>query len=468
MNNHGIVKSFVAGDYKINMGQGLNIWSGFSFNKSAMTTNISKFSDGLRKYTSADENLFFRGAGITLDFEPLQVTLFYSSKRIDANIHEYDSTEQEAEVVSSLQYTGLHRTEGEIFDENAYKRQAGGAELLFGKDRWRVGSIFSFYHSKIPIVSTGHTYNEFSSPKSEGYNISTHFQWQPNFFNLFGEFAYSYNGALAVVSGLEAFANENITLALLYRNYQRDYIAPFGGAFGENSMNNNEEGFYVGVNYSLPWNLKISAYADMFRFPWMKYRVDGPSKGRDFFVQTDYTPSRKFNMYLKYKQEVKGLNYTDEANQVTLIKDASIHRLRYHVNHGIPGPFSFRSRVEWAFYHHGNNKENGLLLFQDVLFRSDKLPFDIIARYAIFDTDGYYSRIYTYENNVLYAFSIPAYQDKGSRAYLLFKYRPFDFLDCWLRVAHTHYPREEEIGSGLQAIDGNKKTDVVAQLRFKF
>ena len=40
-------------------------------------------------------------------------------------------------------------------------------------------------------------------------------------------------------------------------------------------------------------------------------------------------------------------------------------------------------------------------------------------RYCVFRTDDYNSRIYTWENDLLYSFSIPALSGKGSRLYFM-------------------------------------------------
>jgi hypothetical protein len=38
----------------------------------------------------------------------------------------------------------------------------------------------------------------------------------------------------------------------------------------------------------------------------------------------------------------------------------------------------------------------------------------------------------------------------------------------WFRIAQTWYADKDEIGTGLDLIEGNKKTDIKIQLRWKF
>ncbi len=47
-----------------------------------------------------------------------------------------------------------------------------------------------------------------------------------------------------------------------------------------------------------PYRLwKISAYADVFRFPWLRFGTYKQSTGWDAFLQIDYKPHRKVEMF---------------------------------------------------------------------------------------------------------------------------------------------------------------------------
>jgi hypothetical protein len=87
---------------------------------------------------------------------------------------------------------------------------------------------------------------------------------------------------------------------------------------------------------------------------------------------------------------------------------------------------------------------------------------------AYFNTDSYDSRIYAYENDVLYAVSFPAYYGKGWRYYLIGKMPISRNLDAWIRLAQTNVSDRATIGSGTSEIDGNRKTDLKVQLKYSF
>lgn len=108
------------------------------------------------------------------------------------------------------------------------------------------------------------------------------------------------------------------------------------------------------------------------------------------------------------------------------------------------------------------------MIYQDVIWRPENIPWSLTARYALFDTDTFDERIYAYENDVLYAFSVPAYYYKGSRAYLLFRYQASRRLECWLRYGMTWFANTNSLGSGLDEITGDTRSEIKVQVRVKF
>ncbi len=113
-----------------------------------------------------------------------------------------------------------------------------------------------------------------------------------------------------------------------------------------------------------------------------------------------------------------------------------------------------------------NTTTQGFALAQDMTLDFGRFKADL--RYAIFQTDDYATRQYLYEQDVLYAFSIPAYSGIGTRAYVVLRYQFNRFVHCWVRVAQWQYDDRQETGSGLEAIDGSTRTDVRFQVAIKF
>ena len=114
-----------------------------------------------------------------------------------------------------------------------------------------------------------------------------------------------------------------------------------------------------------------------------------------------------------------------------------------------------------------NATKNGTcyLIYQDVLYNPDNQPFSLAFRYALFDSPT--GAVYAYENDVLNAFAIGSFYHKGMRIYLLGKVKLRWGLAINAKIGCTIYSDVNEIGSGLERIEGNVKTDGKLQLIWK-
>jgi hypothetical protein len=92
----------------------------------------------------------------------------------------------------------------------------------------------------------------------------------------------------------------------------------------------------------------------------------------------------------------------------------------------------------------------------------------LTIRYALFDTDSYDSRLYAFENDVLYYYAIPSFYDRGTRVYGIFRYQFKKNFDLWVKYSQSLYNNRTTINSGLNEIQGNKKSELRIQLRLRF
>ena len=462
----GPVKTIVLGDYYAQFGQGLVVCSGLNYGKSSLVTNTRKKAQGLKKYSSADENLFFRGGGVTVRLKPVDFTVFASKKKVDANITLIDSLSEQAEEISSLQTSGEHAYPSELADRKALSETVIGGNISLNMEKFRLGLSGLQYHYGANLIELPNVYNQYDFSGNTNQIIGSDYQFVIKDVTVFGEGALSQSGGKAFMSGMLFNLSTQINMALIYRNYERNFQNAYSSSFGENSLNANEHGFYIGTTLYPYAKWKISAYYDLFTFPWLKYGVYAPSKGSDYLVEIGYSPSRQVSMQFRFKQKFKPENIPSTIpSTIDGIEDVVTTKTRFHIAYKVTKTIELRNRIEWLSYQKEPKTEHGFMIYQDLIYKPIKLPFTFSARYCIFDTDGYDSRLYEYENDILYAFSVPALYDKGTRFYFNVKYSISDKIDLWLRYSQTYYSNLNTISTGLTQINGNKKSEVKIQLR---
>ncbi|MFK5856452.1 MAG: hypothetical protein QM503_10005 [Bacteroidota bacterium] len=462
----GIIKKIVVGDYHLEFGQGLTLWSGLAFGKSAEAVQMKKYGRGIRPNTSANENRYFRGVATTIAFKSIEFTPFYSSNNIDGNIIPLIYNEQEG--TSSLIETGMHRTINELLDKNTINITTFGGHIAYQHTTFNIG--FTAYQTILnkPLVISDELYKQFNFQGTEVTNYGVDAAYNLENLNFFGEFSSSSSGGLAGIAGINTFLDDRFFLTMVYHNYGKKYQNLYSNPYAESSAIANESGVYFGFKALVHKNLSISGYIDHYQFPWLKYRITSPSLGRDYLTQINFSSAKNTSAYLRYRFKNKQENYKEEYSYMPLIGEIERHELRFFIAYNISSNIIFKNRIDVVIFKNDYSKqEHGYLIYQDILYRPQIFPVEATFRYSLFSTDGYNSRIYTYENDVLYAFSIPSYFDKGQRWYVMLKWKITPNITSWIRYARTTYFNKNIIGSGNDLIDGKHKSEVKIEIRIK-
>ena len=126
---------------------------------------------------------------------------------------------------------------------------------------------------------------------------------------------------------------------------------------------------------------------------------------------------------------------------------------------------TLKNRVEFVTYQKGELIEDGYMIYQDIKFSPEKIPLTLYFRYGIFDAP-YNARTYAYENDILYAFSIPGYYYEGFRTYVTLNRAK------WHRGGYipkiTEEPKELETEDFLAYWDeGAKAYDVINDIYYE-
>lgn len=473
------LKAVALGDFTVNFGQGLILFTGFGAGKSSLVTNIRRSGRTLRPYSSVNEALFMRGGAVTLGFgERLELTAFGSRRGRSGSLLAIDTTNLDdlddiplAEV-SSLRLDGLHRTEAEIENREAVTQTSVGGALIYQlpNNRGKIGLNVLNESLDRGLNIRNQVYNRFFFRGTQLTNMSIDYSYRWKNLTFFGEAAMSDNGGQAHLHGLLAGLDRYVNLALVYRNYGRDYQALNARPFGETNGGRNEEGLYFGLEVNPAKNWRIAAFYDVFRFHWLRFNVDAPSSGSEWRFRLTYWQKRKLETYLELRNERKGVGFNQfEDPAIDAVLDRDRFQARLHFAYKVNSAFEWRNRLDWGFTDTDiNERLYGFTIYQDFIYRPIGVPISFTSRIAFFNTDGYDVRFYNFENGLLYNFRIPAYYGRGSRMYLNVRYKGIRNVTLEARIAQTYFADREVISSGNQAINQPQRTEVGAQMKLSF
>jgi hypothetical protein len=449
------------GDYQVTLGQGLICGQGIWGSKNAATISNRNANQGFKPYGSAMEYGFMRGAALESTYKNIRVGAFASYQNIDATVDTAGSP-----FISSLSATGLHRTESEMKKKNAANEfiTGGYVEGRFGTMKLNLNGIYTKY--EYPVQRSTLLYDLYDPDGSEFANMSMGYMYQLKKFTFFGELAYSSSEAWAQLHSMVFYPSEAVGLSLLYRNYDKEYLAIHGYAFGETTTVQNQEGYYFGLEW-LPFKYtQVNFYADFFKFPWLRYGEKAPTDGSEFFTDISFAPKRHIRFETRFKYEEKSV--TESVDKYADLVYGRLLKWRIQGTFDYTPDWSGQARLAYNQFDQDSASYNGWLLYYEHFYEPEDGSISMSVRMNIFDVEDYLARIYTYERDVLYSFSVPSFQDTGIRYYFNVKWDVLENLTVYARIDRTEYLHRKDVGSGNELVNEPYRTGIHTKVKWTF
>lgn len=465
LENNGRLQMLVGGDYSLGFGQGLVLWSGAAFGKGSNVVGaVSRNGRGIKPYTSAQETNYYRGAALTYG-RKLQFTGFYSNRTRSAS-------EISADTTRFPGTDGYHRTENEFLQKDNLQQTLYGGHIQWELPFGIIGATgyqttFGRY-----IAANDQTYAQYDFEGTSNYAYGLDYTFLAGPAVIFGEIAQSKNGGYGFISGVESELGEDTDITLGYRNYQKEFQSILGNGFGEVSgQPKNEEGIYLGMRHIIGEKVTLSAYIDQFRFPGLRFGTNQPTQGFDWLARAEVDFTSDLNFYVQLRSEIEDDEYEvldSFGRSRRRLGEAQRSSFRANLEYWVNPNVRLRTRGEAVRSRQaGEEMELGYLLYQDLRLQiKDELSLD--TRLSMFDTESFATRVYQFENDLLYVFAIQSLFNKGQRMYVLLNYEPFNFLEFWAKFGITVYEDTQVIGSGLNQIEGDRRSEIGIQARLRF
>lgn len=462
------LKSIIIGDYHVGFGQGLTI------NTSGLVTmgkglyQPYKFTNPIRPNASSNETYGLRGAAVCLKTGKFEWTFFSSAKRLDARCQDRDTLHHQLPVLANLVNSGYHRTLNEMETRDVVRNLLVGSHVTYRNHFLQAG--ITCYHTRYDalFMPPEEIYKQFSQVENKSTIAGVDFRVLLPYAVVFGEITYPHGRNPGFLMGLWWYSQARFKYSVVYRHYPVDFLSPLGSAAGKNQQNNNESGVFMAMEALLTKKTSITAGADIYWKPWISYRLDKPSAGSVIYLITDCTTGPYTQWILKYQCRSAEQNTTDPLINIHRITESCSHQLAVQCMYN-PFPFlTLKQQLYFSKVHREKaHVEKGYLISLDIHYICTSKPWEVMMRYALFDTDGYNSRIYAYERDVLYAFSAPAYYSKGIRIMGMIRCGFLRRTDLWIRYALSFYSDQSVVGTGLDEIGSGHKSEIKIQFRYR-
>ncbi len=444
----GIMKKIIIGDYSSRFGLGTNINTGMHTALSLNSPGYMSVRNEIKPLKSTEENNYFRGVAGEFSYKKLGLILFFSINNIDASV---ELSEDSSKLfVSGLYSAGLHNGPGLVLKKDVLTNTSCGINLSFSTKSLRTGMSWTHTSFSIPFEP------EANDPEKlydfRGYNnsiLSVHYNYLINRLLLFGELSGNNPGALAFIQGVTIRPSDRFSVNFLYRNYSPGFVSFHGKGPGNTSSTSNEKGIMGTFSFEFAKHFFITAGCNISNSPWLQYRTSFPSFAKKYQVRFRYLPDEKYSFDLSY--DLRSAMYdTDRDQGISLVSENDSRTLRGVAKIMVNERLTVSTRSDTKFARPSGS--NGMLLLQDLNYRFRRIPLTIWFRYCIFKTDDWNSRLYTYENDLLYSFSVPALSGDGTRSYVMLKWDLKDFAEMRIKYGFTERQDKGSVSEKIQDI----------------
>ena len=447
-NGTGIVRRVIAGDFGARFGMGTSINTGLRTGLSLTQSGYLSGGDEIKPYTSTDENIFFRGVAAQFQIRKTGLSFFYSVNRIDATV----DTAENAPIlfIETFQTSGLHNNISTLEKKDAVTEYCYGLNVSSDFKYFRLGMVLTGSRFSLPVIRTNPDPEKIYDFEGTG-NITAAAYYKAILGKMlfYGEVSSNLNQKLAIVQGLSFRPSDRLSINLLYRDYNPGFISFHGKGLFSSSAGNNVRGVFGNFTFEAARHLFVSAGCDLRFYPWLKYRCSAPSAAVNKEVRLKYLPSDKITFEAVYnsRQSMLNLNENDGIKKQGIFAGSLVKGV---VRYSPDNKLTFGIRLDYKITRPDGAR--GMLLLQDISYRFGKIPLSVWFRYCIFRTDDWDSRLYTYENDLLYSFSIPALSGEGSRSYVMVAWRAGKFIDLRIKYGITEIQKKYDANSQTEEL----------------
>lgn len=456
LNNKGIIKQLLIGDFNVNMGQGLAHWQGYAFGRSSNILSGYRQANFIQPHTGTDENRFHRGIGLQLKKGNIEFGAFFSRLKIDANI--IADTINNTQWISSFLLSGLHRNDAEIKDKNTVTKITWGGKIKLQLPTGSINLNLIQTNFSIPIQKRAQPYNQFAISGQHWRNMSLDIALTTKIGFLFSEIALDKQLDYAFNVGWLKSIDPKFDIAVIYRNMNKKYRAFESNCISANSEAGNETGLLFSFNFQPHAKHFLEGFTDLSQLHWPTFSLDRPGIAKLYSIQYIWRPNKKTELSTRYQIDSRTTNQGYENNHTSFIGQKLTHRWRTHIAFSPFESLTLRCRNELVkVQEEFKSISFGQLSYIELIFKPLAEPLSLSFRYTFFSTDDYSSRVYAYERDISSYYSIPAHFDQGQRNYILVQYNYKKSVKIQCKIINDQRREKNNLASAFLSPMSNKE-----------
>jgi len=398
-----------AGNFRTSWGQGLLNASYGTF-KSILVSDISRSPLQVSSLRSFSEDGYYHGILLQLPLNNFWTWVpMVSFRRMDGT-----PARDSSKAITQLVEGGYHRTVTDLNRKGNTGVMQLGSRLQRVWANRTIGLNTTYQHMRPALANAQNPYQTFYPKGAHHPGISADYQIQTGVFRWSGELSLAHGWAH--IAMLQMIPNPSLEIAGLYRHYGRNYAGLMGQAWGENSTNRNEQGYYFGISWQINPFWKVAIYQDTYRHHWVRYQVDAPTRGQEQRGRVSYERKKGIRYYLEWHRK------EEEDTRVDILGIYRYKRQQWRAHLEVPlGSIRWRTRFDGGWVEEPGKFSRGYSFWSEALIKKVGKNGNLAVRLGQYATPGYEVRFYQFEPQITGAYAMNPYYGKGVFLHLVAK-----------------------------------------------
>ncbi|MEZ5000302.1 MAG: hypothetical protein R2727_06525 [Bacteroidales bacterium] len=235
-------------------------------------------------------------------------------------------------------------------------------------------------------------------------------------YYIYGEGAWNPGGGFALTEGIKLSPAPGTVINLHYTNIMKGYNSFHGIASGKETVGNFRESIIVSISTEPVAGLKVVTGIEHISEKW--YDLYGTPPGQRYRYETElsYNHGGEITLSVRLKQRIVDNSISAERGLRETGK-SKYSNIRLSGTYRVYPSLSLQARAEFVLRDGGNPA--GYLFYNGLRYTAPWKNISLYARAYIWSTRDYASRIYAWEDDLLYSSSFNPFYSDGRRIYLM-------------------------------------------------